>query len=400
MKQIPVSYGSELRLHLPRMIPTCVLCLALSANAQSPCGPFIEVLRVGMNETEITSYVSEARRLYDWACSLEDSTTGISRTDELKARYRTFFSAEAKVGRSTLEEYRREECTLSEQNVASKVSNELRSKRVDPSVLDAWTGCLRSQGILVTPYIATYQTEASFTLKRSSGHEVTLQGVTSKHFECRIGDQPINSEGPPIKIPLTPDAVNLYCNRRSEQQDLGDGRRVTVYPATLLSLDLSTGAHIVEFSERREGTIANEFVQLQERLAVLEESSSQLTLDLRSLKLTLGTISVKSCNEIHESRDAGIVTALQTIAGHPTRYAVEGYVSSTREDLIQNENAVARSLAVYDETTIARDNIPYASISFPVAAGEVWQVNCGNPETATVRFRILTLEPSFPKPRN
>ena len=179
------------------------------------------------------------------------------------------FGGGGKRGSNSLEEYRQHNCHLSENTVSSYVANSFRQRTIDPTVLRVWQSCQVSQGLALKPTVFLDQTQVNFTLRSTRVPEATLRGIKSQHFVCSAGpgDEITESgiNGGSVTIPAG-EALNIFCQRGSVEQKVG-GSLVTVYPGDVLSLDLSTGAHDMEFVERRVGTVAEEFADLQERFA-------------------------------------------------------------------------------------------------------------------------------------
>ena len=244
-----------------------VLCgpSALTGAQPNRCG---EVLKVGIDEVDIASVVSEARDLYHLACQELGRRTGETSDLDLGVLF-DGFDAGAKRNSSTLEEYRDRNCVLSENTVANYVSNNLRQRTINPAALDAWRVCV--QGVNIVPHVFLKQTQVNFTVTRTSEREVTLRGIRSRHFSCiAYGDREITASGMNGEEMVLPRdvAVNIDCHRRSEPGEMG-GRLVDVYSSDVLTLDLSTGAHNMEFVERHLGSAADEFAQLQEQVDTL-----------------------------------------------------------------------------------------------------------------------------------
>ena len=255
-------------------VPAVVLFLLFGTttlvNAQpTRCGSLPEVLRVGVDEVEVANVVSEARDLYRWACQEHGRRTGEISNADLTVLFDSF-DAGAKRNSSTLEEYQDRNCRLSEDTVTSYVASILRQRTINQGAMDAWRACVT--GVDLVPQVFLNQTQVNFTMTRTTPLEVTLRGVRSRHFECvAFGDQEVTANGingEEMALPRD-EAVNIDCYRNSVPGEIG-GRPVDVYRGDVLTLDLSTGAHNMEFVERRSGPAADEFVQLQEQVETLK----------------------------------------------------------------------------------------------------------------------------------
>ena len=263
-----------------------------AAVAQGLCGSLPDVLRVGFNETEISSTVSEARDLYRWACSEEATSTGGSTGAEARASW-GLFGGGVKRGSSSFEDYRQKNCHLSEDTVANYVASSFRQRTIDPALMDAWRTCVASRGIELRPSVFMEQTRVNFTLQSVRNPPATLRGIRSQYFTCEtqagsIAENGIDGES--VEIPRD-EALNVFCLRSSEEQTLGVSA-ATVYPGDVLSLDLSTGAHDMEFVERRVGSVAEEFTELQARVRSLETRALQVEVHVQ-----VGDIAMQAARE-------------------------------------------------------------------------------------------------------
>ena len=158
--------------------------------------------------------------------------------------------------------------------MASFATDSFRQRSVNPEAVDAWSACIGNQtGILLDPRLDPNQKVASFSITydaRRFAAVPTLRGISSKTFACQTagtGD-PIGVGGEPLAISPT-EALVIRCDRDSDTSAI-EGRPVTVYREDSMILDLSTGGHRIDFAERREGPVAEEFAQLQDRVRSLE----------------------------------------------------------------------------------------------------------------------------------
>ena len=256
------------------LVPLCLCIATASANAQADrCGTLAEVLKFGVDETDVASTQREARRLYQFACDEQSSVSQRNGSTSINASY-SLFSAGAKNNSSSIDDYREKHCSLSEDDVASFATDSFRQRSVNPEAVDAWSACIGNQtGILLDPRLDPNQKVASFSITydaRRFAAVPTLRGISSKTFACQTagtGD-PIGVGGEPLAISPT-EALVIRCDRDSDTSAI-EGRPVTVYREDSMILDLSTGGHRIDFAERREGPVAEEFAQLQDRVRSLE----------------------------------------------------------------------------------------------------------------------------------
>ena len=272
------------------------LCMATSAGAQAAnsCGNLVDVLRFGADETQANSTRDEARRLYRFACDEQSRSSQRNTSTSIGASY-SLFSASARNNSGSIDEYREQHCSLSEDDVASLLTENFRQRSVNPAVVAAWSACISSQtGILLDPRLDPNQKVASFSITydvRRVPTVPTLRGVSSRTFACETAGEgePIVVGGDPIEISPT-EALVIRCDRNSETGHI-DGRPVTVYREDSLILDLSTGGHRIDFAARREGPAVDEFSELQAAVRSLEtqlEAERQFVTD--ALKQVQGTI--------------------------------------------------------------------------------------------------------------
>ena len=251
-----------------------VLCaaalLVTPTNAQDACGALSDVLKYGVNETQVASTREGARSVYRLACNEESKKAVGQRRAEITASYK-LFSGAARNNHSSLEEYQRKHCSLNEDDVTSLVARSFRQRSVNPAAVAAWSQCRRQvTGVRLEPKLDPQQTVASFSMTSDPRFATTLRGINSETFKCMVAGtgREIAVGGDPIS--LSPEvALVVRCNRQSESEQIG-GREVTVYRADSLILDLSTGAHRIDFVARREGSAAEEFAELQNQIRKLQ----------------------------------------------------------------------------------------------------------------------------------
>ena len=257
------------------------LGVATAASAQDPdrCGPLPDVLRLGFNETEISSTVNEARDLYRLACSEQSGSSGTSTNESANVGWDNF-SADVKRGSSSFENYRQNNCRLSENTVTNYVASSLRQRTIDPAVLDTWASCLElDSGISLGPNVREDQTFVSFNITYDDerlAESPILRGISSETFACRTAGEglEIGVGGEPVQISPRETLV-IECHRGSESSEMG-GRPVTVYQRDSLLLDLSTGGHRLDFTPHREGPAVEEFAELQGQVRNLRDELDAL----------------------------------------------------------------------------------------------------------------------------
>ena len=262
------------------LVPLCLCIATASANAQADrCGTLAEVLKFGVDETDVASTQREARRLYQFACDEQSRVRQRNSSTSINASY-ALFSAGAKNNSSSIDDYREKHCSLSENDVASFATDSFRQRSVNPEAVDAWSACIGNQtGILLDPRLDPNQKVASFSITydaRRFAAVPTLRGISSETFACQTAGKgdPIGVGGEPLAISPT-EALVIRCDRDSDTSAI-EGRPVTVYREDSMILDLSTGGHRIDFAERREGPVAEEFAQLQDRVRSLETRALQV----------------------------------------------------------------------------------------------------------------------------
>ena len=262
------------------LVPLCLCIATVSANAQADrCGTLAEVLKFGVDETDVASTQREARRLYQFACDEQSRVRQRNNSTSINASY-ALFSAGAKNNSSSIDDYRDKHCSLSENDVASFATDSFRQRSVNPEAVDAWSACIGNQtGILLDPRLDPNQKVASFSITydaRRFAAVPTLRGISSETFACQTAGKgdPIGVGGEPLAISPT-EALVIRCDRDSDTSAI-EGRPVTVYREDSMILDLSTGGHRIDFAERREGPVVEEFAQLQDRVRSLETRALQV----------------------------------------------------------------------------------------------------------------------------
>lgn len=315
-----------------RYIVLLSLCMVAFANAQNQdrCGQFTDVLKVGFDEREIATTVNEARDLYRWACIEEYRSEGDTSSVSLNARYK-IFSAGAKRNSSSFEEYQSKNCQLSEDTVANYVASSMRERTVNQGVLDAWTSCVTSETeVTIIPGVFLDQTRVNFSLKKSTREDVFLNGISSINFKCSAsGDREVTATGiDGDQVPIARDeALNITCRRVPVQQEIG-GVPIDVYPSDVLSLDLTTGFHNLEFVERRIGSAASEFTELQARIGALDAELSQLVDNHRKTQDRLEALLERRWYNVTEVRKED--QCYLNKSGYPLEIAVSTSASNNR----------------------------------------------------------------------
>lgn len=275
---------------------------AAGANGQEDrCGV---LLKMGLYD-ETTSQVDlvEQRRLYKFVCEQQSSSMNETTTRSAEASYK-LFSAGAKKGTNSMQEYSQQYCDKSEDEVFGSQNINSASRTANANVVDAWKQCIASEelGVKLDPSILNNQTAVTFSISYDDDELVRdahLRGVRSRNMECRTtwraGDSAQSDailsangiDGQAIK--LTTAATVVTCERQPKFGHI-DGREYEEYPADYLTLDLSTGAFNMDFVKRREGAVVDEFEDLQERISRLESKSQDLVVTLDNALRRLGSL--------------------------------------------------------------------------------------------------------------
>ncbi len=294
-----------------------------------------DLLRWGIHDENTASDNSmEARRLYHFVCN-EQSVTSEFITASSTTVIFDMFGLGAKRGATDIAAYRSKFCGKSEQEMfmASYVEN--NERKVNRYVVNAWRDCMLSAkgGVSLNPKVMVTETEVGFSIAYEDqvySKSAYLRGVSSKIFNCEIGDAKISKSGIDEKpIELTATSTNIKCLRIPEKGEI-DGRPFIKYRAGSLTLDLTTEAFHMEFIARREGPVVEEFEDLQSRVKELEIGSNGANERLRLLtnRQWYNVVKRRKKNQVYENNtDYPIEIAVSTTArGHYNFCHVEIHV--------------------------------------------------------------------------
>ena len=282
----------------PKLESAFVLLVLLmgSANAQntSSCGALPDVLKFGADQTEILKTREEARRAYRYACNEKSGTTTESAGASANIGW-DLFSVGAQNNSQSLSDYRSLYCSQDEDDVANQVAKNFRQRSVNPAAVAAWRDCINQRtGINLDPRIDTSQKVVSFSITYNparipGGIRPILRGISSQTFDCKTAGtgERIDVGGESRRISAN-DALNIRCDRNPETSTTGN-RQVDRYREDTLILDLSSGAHRINFSEWREGPILDEFAELQRRIETL---SRELETHKQEVHVQVGVVSL------------------------------------------------------------------------------------------------------------
>lgn len=296
----PLFHGSKLAL-----IAVCFW--PILANAQDQCGTLVEVLRIGVDETEIASLKDEARRLYNWACSEEVSSNQARNDSSIEGTYE-LFGIGAKNNSSSLEEYRDSHCALSEQVVVNQVARNFRQKSVNPAVLNAWSECINQAGIWLIPKLDDGHKIVTFDIKYDDNKlrdAPILRGIRSKTFSCTT-----TGGGTEIGVGETQwtisssEYLGITCERNPEIGFIGN-REFHLYREDSLILDLSSGSYRINFAERQEGPAVNEFRDLQESVSALSGKWESMSRRLDVVNDRFGKLDLMLVRRLRQDSDCG-----------------------------------------------------------------------------------------------
>lgn len=288
-----MTKGSVLLGRISALALVSIVLFLPTANAQDRCGTLADVLRFGVDETEVDSLRDKARRLHRFACDEQSRSRERRDSGAVNASY-SLFSADARNNSSSLDEYRKRHCSLTEDDVATIVSDSFRLRSVNPAVVNAWSACISNQtGVLLDPRLDQNQKVASFSITydaRRVPRAPALRGISSRTFTCQTagGGRAIGVGGEPLEISPT-DALVVRCDRGSEPGEL-DGRQVAVYREDSLILDLTTGGHRIDFVERKERPAVEEFAELQAQVRNLNAALAALMARAREVRIQSGLV--------------------------------------------------------------------------------------------------------------
>ena len=258
-----------------------VFMLAPVAGAQTDCNDLAQTLR---SERDVRFDYDEARYVYDLVCSEEERATSRTSQSSLSAGYSSFvetYSASARGGRSSAEEYRSAFCDIDRSQVVRQISREIRERSTSPATLRLLSQCLSKElGINLTLESYEKDTRVIIGLRDVHEDERFLNAIIAPRFKCSHRDETIGKTGRNgERVPLTSDAFAIDCQRQGESRTI-NGTAYAHYPTASLTLDLSTGVRTLELPERDLGPVTYEFTNLQRRVGELEVQNVALDKEL------------------------------------------------------------------------------------------------------------------------
>ena len=297
------------------MVVVFSLCFTVCVSAQQNGDGCGELLRWGLyDESETVATSLEERRLFNFVCDEQSSSRSESEARSAEASYK-LFSAAAKKGASSAEDYYERFCEQSEDEVFESSTMNQHVKRANEHVINAWRECKASQaaGLTLSPWVTSNQTRVVFDIQYDNERlreEAFLRGADAHHFQCRIGDDEISRSGMDEKeVQLTMTNTNVVCDRESQVGEIG-GFPYIDYPPAIISLNLTTGAFNMEFVGRREGPVVVEFEELQASIIELQASIIKLN---RGFEQRLSSTQQRLESFLAEERSPGQVIELSVL---------------------------------------------------------------------------------------
>ena len=262
------------------LVPDVVDAQTNSCNALLQHGIF--------DVSEILNAETEQRRVYNYVCDKERrKALNISAT-EAQAAYKVF-SAGARRGKTTLEEYEAEVCSESESDLFKMTEYTRKARMINRNALAAWTSCIQAgaNGILIDPDVSPSGKIVNFSLKNARGGQHSLTSIASDIFECNLGNERVDRGGlNGAPIPLRYENarginVAINCNRMSGEPLRTDGVLETRYPSGGLTLNLTTETFTIWFAELIEGRAQRRLTALEQIISTLVPRDAVVAFELR-----------------------------------------------------------------------------------------------------------------------